>query len=414
MKARLRVRMSSHDAHYGGGLVDGARVLGLFGDVATELNVRADGDEGLFRAYDHVEFLAPVYAGDVLEVEGEVVAWGTSSRKMRFEALKVVRPRPDLAPSAAEALAEPIVVARASGTCVVPRDKQRLAPHGPRAPVIITAAIVGAETTREKNPNLPLTADEIGEEARRCREAGASIVHLHAREPDGTPTQSRERFKEFIDAIRARTDVVIQTSTGGAIGMSIEERCQPLELAPEMASLNIATMNFGDDVFVNTRKDAERVATLIRERGVVPEIEIYDAGHLDAARALLARGLVAAPLHFQFVLGVPGGLGATERALDFLVAELDHGFPAAWTWAVAAVGRHQLPMAELAIRRGGHARVGLEDNVYVDRGVLAKGSWELVERAVSFARACGRPVATPEVARRLLGLPAAATAPTPP
>jgi len=400
MKTTLRLRISAHDVHYGGGLVDGARVLGLFGDVATELLVRADGDEGLFRAYDSIEFLAPVMAGDTLEVEGEILAFGGSSRKMRFEARKVGRARPDLSPSAAELLGSPIVVCRATGTCVVPKDKQR----NPRLPVILTAAIVGAETTRAQNPNLPLTADEIGEEARRCREAGAAVIHLHAREPDGTPTQSKARFKEFIEAIRARTDVVIQTSTGGAVGMGIAERCQPLELAPEMATLNIATMNFGDDVFMNTKKDVEQVAASIRERRIVAEIECYDLGHLDAARALLAKGLIAPPLHFQFVLGVPGGLGASERALDAMVAELAHGFPAATTWAVAAIGRHQLPMAEVAIRRGGHARVGLEDNIYVDKGVLAKGSWELVERAAAAARAAGREIATPAVARRLLGL----------
>jgi 3-aminobutyryl-CoA ammonia-lyase len=125
MKALIRLRMSSHDAHYGGGLVDGARMLGLFGDVATELCIRSDGDEGLFRAYDSVEFLAPVYAGDFIEVEGELLESGRTSRKMRFEARKVIVPRPDLNASAADLLAEPIVVCRASGTCVVPADKQR-------------------------------------------------------------------------------------------------------------------------------------------------------------------------------------------------------------------------------------------------------------------------------------------------
>ena len=127
MKVTLRLRLSAHDAHYGGGLVDGARVLGLFGDVATELLIRHDGDEGLFRAYDSVEFLAPVFAGDYLEAEGELVEVGSTSRAMRFEARKVIRPRPDLGESAAEVLAEPVVVCRASGTCVVPRERQR---HG--------------------------------------------------------------------------------------------------------------------------------------------------------------------------------------------------------------------------------------------------------------------------------------------
>ena len=125
VKAVIRLRMSRHDAHYGGNLVDGARMLGLFGDVATELCIRLDGDEGLFRAYDSVEFLAPVYAGDFIEAEGEIVSTGNTSRKMRFEARKVIRPRPDVNDSAADVLAEPVVVCRASGTCVVPKDKQR-------------------------------------------------------------------------------------------------------------------------------------------------------------------------------------------------------------------------------------------------------------------------------------------------
>ena len=125
LKALLRLRMGTHDAHYGGNLVDGARLLALFGDVATELCIRHDGDEGLFRAYDSVEFLAPVYAGDFIEAEGEIVQAGATSRRMRFEARKVVRPRPDVSDSAADALAEPVVVCRASGTCVVPRAKQR-------------------------------------------------------------------------------------------------------------------------------------------------------------------------------------------------------------------------------------------------------------------------------------------------
>ncbi len=125
VKAVIRLRMSSHDAHYGGNLVDGARMLGLFGDVATELCIRLDGDEGLFRAYDSVEFLAPVYAGDFIEAEGEIIQTGNTSRKMRFEARKVIRPRPDVNDSAADLLPEPVVVCRASGTCVVPKDKQR-------------------------------------------------------------------------------------------------------------------------------------------------------------------------------------------------------------------------------------------------------------------------------------------------
>jgi 3-keto-5-aminohexanoate cleavage enzyme len=400
MKAVIRVRMSAHDAHYGGDLVDGARMLGLFGDVATELCIRAYGDEGLFRAYDSVEFLAPVKAGDFIEAEGEIVRWGKTSLGMKFVARKYIQSEGG---SAAMALDAGVDVCRASGTCVVPANVQRIPRRPP--PCILTAAIVGAETTREQNPHLPLTPVQIGAEAARCAKAGASVIHLHARLDDGRPTQDRERFRAFIRAIREQApELIVQTSTGGAIGMSIDERCQPLELAgregPDMASLNIGTMNFGDEVFENTFPQAFDVASRIRKRGIPPEIEIYDAGHLDNARYMMVKGAIEPPFHFQFVLGVRGGIQASRRNLEFLMDEL----PANSTWAVAGVGRHQLPMAQLAVQLGGHARVGLEDNIYIDKGVLAEGSAPLVARVVEFAKACGREVATPKIARDLLGI----------
>lgn len=410
MKAIIRVRMGSHDAHYAGGLVDGARMLHLFGDVATELCIRADGDEGLFRAYDAVEFLAPVRAGDFIEAEGRIVGWGTTSLRMEFEARKVIAPTPtrdDTFASSADVLAQPEVVCRARGTCVVPRGVRRGERFGRPLPCVITAAIVGAETTRAQNPHLPITAEEIGEEARRCAEAGASVIHLHVRDEAGRPTQDPERFRAAIRAIRARADVIIQTSTGGAVGMSVAERAGPLGLtgadAPEMATLNVGTINFGDDAFMNTARDTAEMARRIATHGAVPEIEIYDAGHLDIAARLLKDGLVVpkGPLHVQFVLGVPGALSASERNLAFLVERLGElGVPV--SWGVAGVGRHQLPMADLAITWGGNARVGLEDNIYLDKGVLAEGSAPLVRRAVELCQKRGRAVATIAEARAML------------
>jgi len=250
-KVTLRVRMGAHDAHYAGELVDGARMLALFGDVATELLIRLDGDEGLFRAYDTVEFLAPVFAGDYIEATAELTRVGETSRQMRFEARKVISNMRGGEPaSAADVLADPVVVCRAIGTCVTPKPLQRkpkelympALPAGP-APghepivtppvsdfdeVILTAAIVGAEITRDQTPHLPITAREIADEAARCREAGVAVIHLHVRNPDGSATQSTERFAEAIAAIREKTDCIIQTSTGGAVGMSIDERAQPL------------------------------------------------------------------------------------------------------------------------------------------------------------------------------------------
>lgn len=435
----LRVRMGAHDAHYAGELVDGARILALFGDVATELLIRLDGDEGLFRAYEGIEFLAPVQAGDYIEATGVITKVGNTSRTMAFEARKVIQNAraPGLAASAADALPAPVVVCRAIGTCVVPREMQRRprlvlpalssAPPDlaklpeprpvitppprvivtpPSSELILTAAIVGAEVTREQTPHLPITARELADEAARCRDAGASVIHLHVRTPDGKASQDRGLFAEAIAAIREKTDVVIQTSTGGAVGMSGEERAQPLLCKPEMATLNCGSLNFGDEIFENPRPLIRDLAARIRAAGSVAELECYEVGHIDEALRLFAEGHLVAPLHFQFVLGVPGGIGAREDVLRFLISQI----PAGATWAVAAVGRHQRPMTELAMQLGGHARVGLEDNIYLEKGVLAEGSAPLVARAAAFARSIGREVVDPARARSLLGIGAGAEA----
>jgi len=431
----LRVRMGAHDAHYAGELVDGARILALFGDVATELLIRLDGDEGLFRAYESVEFLAPVFSGDYIEATGELVKVGNTSRQIRFEARKVIaniRER-GISPSAADVLPTPVVVCRAVGTCVTPADMQRK-PKGmyltalpigePPAPgpvvtpptgessaprtlptlekyapeVILTAAIVGAELTRAQTPHLPITPQEIADEAARCREAGAAVIHLHVRNDDGSNTQSKERFGEAIERIRSKTDCIVQVTTGGAVGMSIEERVGPLACNPEMATLNCGSLNFGDDVFVNTRPQIREIAARLTASGAVAELECYEVGHVEEALALAEKGIVQRPLHFQFVLGVPGGISASERTVRYMAALV----PDDASWAVAAVGRYQQPMTELAMRLGGHARLGLEDNIYLSKGVLSEGSAPLVARAASYARSIGRTPVDPTRARTLL------------
>jgi 3-keto-5-aminohexanoate cleavage enzyme len=430
-RVALRLRMSAHDAHYAGELVDGARILALFGDLATELLVRLDGDEGLFRAYQSVEFLAPVFAGDFIEATAELVAIGKTSRQIRFEAQKVITASRFLGAggpaSAADVLSEPVVVARAAGTCVVPKGLQRSPrelylpglPAGPAPSVpqpivtppspddqadprdlVLTAAIVGAELTRAETPYLPFTPDEIAAEAARCCEAGAAIVHLHVRTDDGRNTQASERYARVIDAIRRRCDAIVQTSTGGAVGMSIEERTGPLACRPEMATLNCGTINFGDEIFVNSRPDIRKLAGAMRTAGVLPELECYEVGHVEEALSLAAEGAIPSPMHFQFVLGVRGAIPARDDVVHYLRSLVPQGS----TWGVAAVGRSQQPMTELAMRLGGHARVGLEDNIYWSKGVLAEGSAPLVARAAAYARSIGRePVDAPR-ARAILGL----------
>jgi 3-keto-5-aminohexanoate cleavage enzyme len=268
-------------------------------------------------------------------------------------------------------------------------------------PVIIAAAVVGAEVRREQNPAVPYTPAEIAAAAVGAARAGAAVVHLHARWPDGRASQEAAHFREIVDRIRAAgSDVVIQCSTGGAVGMSIEERLGSLVPGAEMGTLNMGTMNFGDDVFVNSRPDIVTVATRLRQRGLVPECEVYDAGMLETLAWLRHAGHLAQPYHVQFVLGVPGGMTGSARNLRFLV----EGLPEAVHWSVAGIGRFELPMAEEALRLGGHVRVGLEDNLYLSKGVLATGNDQLVSAAVGLAARAGRRPATAAEARNLLGI----------
>lgn len=266
--------------------------------------------------------------------------------------------------------------------------------------LIITAAICGAEVTKEHNPNVPYTVEEIGREAESAYKAGASIIHLHVRYDDGTPTQDKERFRECIEEIKRRCpDVIIQPSTGGAVGMTNDERLQPIELLPEMATLDCGTLNFGgDEIFVNTENTIKYFGKKMIEKGIKPEIEVFDKGMIDYAIKFAKQGYILEPMHFDFVLGVQ--MAATARDLAFMVDSIPPGS----TWTVAGIGRHQFPMAAMGIAMGGHVRVGFEDNVYISKGVLAKSNGELVEKVVRIAKELGREIATPDEAREILGL----------
>jgi 3-keto-5-aminohexanoate cleavage enzyme len=269
-------------------------------------------------------------------------------------------------------------------------------------PVIITCAITGAETTKEKQPALPITPAEQAKAAAEAVKAGASIIHLHVREDDGKPSQRVERFKDSIDQIRAAAPgVIIQISTGGAVGESIENRAKPLSLQPEMASLNLGTLNFGDDVFLNHPKDIIGLAGKMKQYGVMPELEVYEVGMLEHAFRLAKQGLISDPMHFQFVLGVPGGMSGDPRNLVHLVSLLPS---TELHWGVAGVGRFQLPLAVQALVMGGHVRVGFEDNVFYNKGELAKSNAQLIERVARISRELGRDVATPSQARKMLGI----------
>lgn len=266
--------------------------------------------------------------------------------------------------------------------------------------LIITAALSGAEVTREQQSALPITPDEIAQAAQACAEAGASIVHVHARLPDGTPTQDKETYRQIIAAVRARCDVIVQVSTGGAVGMTPAERLAPVTLKPEMATLSMGSVNFGGDVFLNHPADMAVFLRAMQEHGVKPELEIFDTGMLSTALRWLQKGVLSGPQHFDFVLGIPGGMAGTSEALMYLKAQL----PANATWTVAGIGAAQLPLGTLAIVLGGHVRVGFEDNVYYRKGELASSNAQLVARIARISRELDRPVATPDEARNILGL----------
>ena len=267
-------------------------------------------------------------------------------------------------------------------------------------PVMITAAMVGAEVTKAQQPKLPTTPQEIIQAAVECYEAGASIIHIHVRDSEGNATQDAGLFREVVEGIRARCDVITQVSTGGAVWMTAEERLQSIECRPDMATLTTGTVNFGESVFMNNRELVETFARRLQQYEIVPEIEIFDMGMLDEALRLRGIGLLSDPIQFDFVMGVPGAIGADPAHLMHMVRCLPPGS----TWSVAGMGRHQLTLGMIALALEGHVRVGFEDNIYYRKGQLAESNAELVARIARIAREMDRPVATSDQAREILRL----------
>jgi 3-keto-5-aminohexanoate cleavage enzyme len=269
--------------------------------------------------------------------------------------------------------------------------------------VIITAAITGSRITRQTAPHIPITPEEIAQSAIECWEAGASIVHIHVRDPQtGLGIQDQELFRQVVEKLRKETDLILSLTTSGIPGrnLPVEERLGPLSLSPELASFDAGSINLGGSVFINTPEFLERAAEMMKEKGVKPEIEIFDSGMIVTTLRMLEEGKLEAPLHFQFVLGTPWGAPATPKSLIHL---LDH-IPPESTWSVIGIGKGHLPMAMMGLIMGGHIRVGMEDNIYYDHGVMARNNAQFVRRIVRIAREYGREPASTSEARELLGL----------
>jgi len=267
-------------------------------------------------------------------------------------------------------------------------------------PLIISCALVGAELDRKIYPPLPLTPVEIGIAAEEAVQAGASIIHLHVRDKKGKPSQSSEIFREAEKQILDRCDCILQYSTGGAVGTPLHERCEPLTLQPEMATLSMGTMNFGPEIYENSEETITTIAAQIQKQGIMPELEIFDYGMLESVDRYLARDIIPKHFHIDFVLGVPGGMTANARNLLLLTDRLKDS----QSWTIAALGRYQLPLTTQAITMGGHIRVGIEDNIYYRKGELAKSNGQLVARMARIAAELERPVASVSQAREILGL----------
>lgn len=297
--------------------------------------------------------------------------------------------------------------------------------------VVITCAITGSIHTPSMSPYLPITPDEIAEQAIEAAEAGAAILHLHARDPKtGYPSPSPEVFGTFLPRIKQATDAVVNISTGGGMSMTVNDRMQAAKAAkPEMASLNMGSMNFGlfpaaerprdweydwereflessrDFVFKNTFADIEAILRRLgEENGTRFEFECYDVGHLYNLAHFHDRGLVKGPLFIQFVLGVLGGIGADPENLMHLKSTADRLFGEDYRFSVLGAGRHQMPLAAMSASLGGNVRVGLEDNLYLRRGELAKSNAEQVRKVREILAGLSLEIASPDEARAALGL----------
>lgn len=271
--------------------------------------------------------------------------------------------------------------------------------------LIITAAVTGSLATKKDNPNIPYTPEEIADEIVRSYEAGASIVHVHVRNPKtGAPSFELEHFREVRDRVRSRCDILLNFTTS-ALNLSgeniMEIRIGPTTLGPDICTLDIGSMNFRDRVFINPPEWGPYCAKAARDRRIKPELECFDTGHIHQSIDLINQGLLDPPYLFQICLGVKGGMEASIKSFMFMV---DHLPAKDVIWTILGLGRAEFPMAVLAILHGGHVRVGFEDNLYVSKGVLAKSNAELVDKVVRLATELGREIARPGDVRKMLDI----------
>jgi len=270
--------------------------------------------------------------------------------------------------------------------------------------LIITAAVVGSRPTKNDNPAVPYSPREIADAAIECHQAGAAIAHIHVRDPQtGAPSSEQAYFKEALDRIREKCDLLVNLTTSGLniTGPDAQERrLDPVMLKPDICSLDVGSFNFPDKPFISPPGWGAVAARRMREYGVKPEIEVFDTGHIDQAAALVSQNELVSPPYFQLCMGIRWGISASPENLLFMKNKL----PIGAQWSVLGVGRAQVPMVTMGILLGGHVRVGFEDNLYLRKGVLLESNAQMVAWVVDLAHHLSREVATPREAREILGL----------
>lgn len=270
--------------------------------------------------------------------------------------------------------------------------------------IIITAAVCGSRPTKKMNPAVPYTPEEIADAAVESHKAGAAIAHIHVRDPQtGQPAFRADLFKEVLDRIRDRCDMIVNLTTSGLFldgPGATEQRLEPVRLKPDLCSLDLGSMNFSDRVFSNSPQWSEQAVACMADNNVKPEIEVFEPGHIRQAIDLIRRGCIAPPPYFQLCMGVSWGIEASVESLLYMKNQL----PPDCCWSVLGVGKDQLPMITMGILLGGHIRVGLEDNLYIRKGVLARSNADMVAMAADLAIRLGRGIASPDQARERLGI----------
>ena len=271
---------------------------------------------------------------------------------------------------------------------------------------LITVAPTGAESAKTDVPALPVTLDELVTTARECETAGASVIHVHIRDDKTEPTLDQGRLRDTVAALRAQTSLIVQLSSGGSVHDPESDRLAVLDAAPDMASCTMGTVNFGEDVFLNRWEFIVDLHTRMQERGIVPEYEVFDLGHLWALQRLLDKyGLpFGGHVHLDLVMGVPGGMPGTTAALVACTTALAD-LPEGTTFSATGIGRTAIPVMLASLSAGGHLRVGMEDTVTYAKGQPVESNAQLVARAAGFARLAQRPPLTTAQARSMLGVP---------